>query len=182
MSKTERTKLRFYGVDGWDRPIFVDYFGDYYKSVVLILQSDPKTWDMETWNTYLDALHTTDGPDGEPGYRIDKNSFEFIVPAFGEETDSTADEEEDTTMASENHDDNTMSSITELTVTVGRTVQERPYEPYTISVAAKCAVSAGTDTEEIDSIIAGVRTHLEGVVDAACTARKEAAVEPAKYY
>lgn len=69
-----------------------------------------------------------------------------------------------------------------ITVTVGRTIQERPYEPYTVSISMEFASPEDANISLVDEHIDKVRSYLEKKVDTYCSERRDAAIEQPRYY
>lgn len=74
-----------------------------------------------------------------------------------------------------------MSKVTSITVSIGRTIQLRPYEPYNVTMSATVDVTDITDNVSLDLEYQRVRDDLEAHVDAACETKRASAVEPARY-
>lgn len=79
MESTNKTSIRFAGIDGWDRAVFVTLEGCiYYKSVELMPHSNFKELSPEDKEILLCSLHTTDEFDGEPGWPVPRELFELV--------------------------------------------------------------------------------------------------------
>lgn len=62
-----------------------------------------------------------------------------------------------------------------ITVTVRRTIQERPYEPYSVEMGVTLDVSDLTNEREISAAYDKAKADLEVRIDAACEMRRAAA-------
>ena len=76
--------LKFYGIDYFDRVVFIDEDGRFYKSVNLAT-GPVDSWNSEKWESYLVNLHDTDDFEGEPGFPVDRRNFQFTIPTFEKE-------------------------------------------------------------------------------------------------
>lgn len=80
----ERLKLtvRFVGIDSWERAVFQDEKGRWFKTVDELAPdrtTKVKDWPEEVWTAFLKDLHTTDEFDGEPCYRLDSRRIEVCL-------------------------------------------------------------------------------------------------------
>jgi hypothetical protein len=58
--------LTYHGTDGWDRPVFIDNNGKFYKTTEPEPHIGFESLPMEKKYVLLQSLHTTDSLDGEP--------------------------------------------------------------------------------------------------------------------
>lgn len=72
-------KIRFIGVDFFDRLVFEGENGRFYKTVALSPRSGFDSLSQEEKSEFLESLHTTDEPEGDPGFPCWKpEKFELI--------------------------------------------------------------------------------------------------------
>ncbi len=74
---SEKITIRFLGIDGWDRCVFKGDNGEFYKTVELDPDEGFPNIPREEQIALLRTLHTTDGPDGEPGWPCKLENFIF---------------------------------------------------------------------------------------------------------
>ena len=79
MEDTNRISIKFAGMDGWARAVFVTQKECvYYKSVELMPHPNFKELPTEDKEILLRSLHTTDEFDGEPGWPVPHEYFELV--------------------------------------------------------------------------------------------------------
>ncbi len=73
----KKITLRFIGTDGWSRCVFKGDDERYYKTVELDPDEGFLNVSCAEQTAILQTLHTTDEPDGEPGYLCKLENFIF---------------------------------------------------------------------------------------------------------
>ncbi len=73
----KKITLHFIGTDGWSRCVFKGDDGEYYKTVELEPDEGFLNVSCAEQTAILQTLHTTDEPDGEPGYLCKLENFTF---------------------------------------------------------------------------------------------------------
>ena len=72
----KKIAIKFIGMDEWDRAVFQSVEGHhFYKSVELMPNPDFSSLSEEDREMLLSSLHTTDEPDGEPGWFTARENF-----------------------------------------------------------------------------------------------------------
>lgn len=74
---SKKITLRFIGTDGWSRCVFKGDDERYYKTVELDPDEGFLNVSREEQIAFLQTLHTTDEPDGEPSYLCKLENFIF---------------------------------------------------------------------------------------------------------
>ena len=79
MEDTNRISIKFAGMDGWARAVFVTQKECvYYKSVELMPHPNFNELPTEDKEILLRSLHTTDEFDGEPDTALKTDAFEIV--------------------------------------------------------------------------------------------------------
>jgi hypothetical protein len=79
MEDTNRISIKFAGMDGWDRAVFILREGrQYYKSVELMPHPNFIRLSKADQEKLLNSLHSTDEFDGEPGWPVPRERFELV--------------------------------------------------------------------------------------------------------
>lgn len=79
MPEGNRITIRYAGIDGWDRAVFVTLDGRrFYKSVELMPYPDFQNMQPEDKEVLLRTLHSTDEFEGEPGWPVTRERFELV--------------------------------------------------------------------------------------------------------
>jgi len=75
----EKNTIKFIGMDEWDRAVFKSVEGqNFYKSVELMPHPYFINLSAEEKEMLLCSLHTTDEPDGEPGWPVSRENFTLV--------------------------------------------------------------------------------------------------------
>lgn len=79
MPEGNRITIRYAGIDGWNRAVFVTIEGrHFYKSVELMSHPDFQNLPPEDKDILLRTLHSTDEFEGEPGWPVPREHFELV--------------------------------------------------------------------------------------------------------
>ena len=79
MPEGNRIAIRYAGIDGWDRAVFVTLDGRrFYKSVELMPRPDFQNLSFGEKEILLRTLHSTDEFEGEPGWPVTRERFELV--------------------------------------------------------------------------------------------------------
>ena len=79
MNPQNKYQIKFAGIDGFDRSVFVSTDGrQYFKSIALMPQPDFYGLSAEEQETLLCTLCDTDEFDGEPGYHVHRSNFILV--------------------------------------------------------------------------------------------------------
>ena len=75
----QKITVKFIGMDAWDRAVFMSVAGQsFYKSEELMPHPDFINLSAEEKEMLLHSLHTTDEPDGEPGWFVPYENFILV--------------------------------------------------------------------------------------------------------
>lgn len=67
--------VRYVGEDGWNRAVFQDDNGRFYKTIELNPREGFPHASPEEQGRIFNSLHTTDGFEGEPGWPVTLENF-----------------------------------------------------------------------------------------------------------